>query len=137
MEKIANEGMCYLCKEREGHIRNCTKKRRDGSSTVYLSCRECNNSIARAYYKNNKEKCRAILYKSMKKHREKQNCRCLSHYYLKKGDLQKPKECECCGKKGKIEMHHEDYTKPLEVQWLCTGCHSEADRTLRNKKVRV
>lgn len=22
-----------------------------------------------------------------------------------------------------LHAHHDDYSKPLEIQWLCTGCH--------------
>jgi len=32
-----------------------------------------------------------------------------------------------CGKK-KTEGHHPDYSKPLDVIWLCTPCHVEEHR---------
>jgi ribosomal protein S27AE len=40
------------------------------------------------------------------------------------GDLVKPKRCEVCGRKSTLDAHHEDYNKPLNVQWLCRQCHS-------------
>lgn len=35
--------------------------------------------------------------------------------------------CERCGKT-KSEAHHPDYTKPLEVIWLCRQCHAKEHR---------
>lgn len=32
--------------------------------------------------------------------------------------------CEKCGEM-KVEAHHPDYSKPLEVHWLCRKCHAE------------
>ena len=34
-----------------------------------------------------------------------------------------------CGIK-KTEAHHEDYSKPLDIQWLCKKHHVEADKRL-------
>lgn len=33
--------------------------------------------------------------------------------------------CAKCGSVENIEAHHEDYTKPLEVVWLCKQHHQE------------
>lgn len=37
------------------------------------------------------------------------------------GHLFKPKECACG--KSPVQAHHTDYSKPLEVEWLCKDCH--------------
>jgi len=33
------------------------------------------------------------------------------------------KPCQVCGKIEDVEAHHEDYSKPLEVEWLCLEHH--------------
>jgi hypothetical protein len=35
--------------------------------------------------------------------------------------------CEVCGNP-KVDGHHEDYSKPLEVRWLCRAHHMELHR---------
>lgn len=42
---------------------------------------------------------------------------------IKEGRLVRPQRCEKCGKRRKTVAHHEDYSKPLEVKWLCYSCH--------------
>ena len=43
-----------------------------------------------------------------------------NHYVRDKGVKKQP--CEMCGKE-KVEAHHDDYNKPLEIRWLCFECH--------------
>lgn len=33
--------------------------------------------------------------------------------------------CEVCGSSEMVHAHHEDYTKPLDVRWLCVAHHRE------------
>ena len=48
---------------------------------------------------------------------------------VRDGRLEKPDTCQICGAKpGRIEGHHEDYSKPLEVMWLCRSCHTAQHR---------
>jgi hypothetical protein len=47
---------------------------------------------------------------------------------VRDGVLTKPNNCLVCGSTEKIEGHHDDYTKPLEVRWLCESCHKDWHR---------
>lgn len=42
---------------------------------------------------------------------------------LRSGRIARPENCEDCGKSTTTEAHHEDYSKPLDVTWLCFVCH--------------
>ena len=44
---------------------------------------------------------------------------------IKNGDLKRECQCFFCGGKEGIQAHHPDYSKPLDVFWLCTSCHGK------------
>ena len=46
---------------------------------------------------------------------------------LTSGVLVKPKYCEWCERNRKLDATHGDYTKPLDVTWLCRPCHAKRD----------
>jgi hypothetical protein len=48
--------------------------------------------------------------------------------YVRDGKIIAETFCSCCKSTEKIEGHHDDYTKPLEVRWLCEKCHKEWHR---------
>ena len=52
------------------------------------------------------------------------------HHALEFGQLIRSPFCELCLMTGRIESHHEDYSRPLEVVWLCHFCH----RVLEGRK---
>lgn len=49
--------------------------------------------------------------------------------------MTRPETCEDCGEAAEhIEGHHEDYTRPSEVRWLCRPCHGKADTARRRRE---
>lgn len=51
---------------------------------------------------------------------------------IAKGKLIK-QPCEVCGEL-KVDAHHDDYTKPLDVRWLCKTHHAEHHKLEREKE---
>lgn len=44
---------------------------------------------------------------------------------IRDGKLIRPDNCQRCGASCKVEAHHKDYSKPLDVDWYCFQCHRE------------
>lgn len=42
---------------------------------------------------------------------------------IKMGLIVRPSECSKCFSVGKVVAHHNDYSKPSEITWLCNKCH--------------
>jgi hypothetical protein len=63
----------------------------------------------------------------------KRKCRLFLNTAVQHGWVVKPTTCSECNKKSIIHGHHEDYSKPLEVQWLCPKCHAKRGHNKRNK----
>lgn len=81
------------------------------------------STYLRDWRQNNKEKFNAQVRKWQHENREKINAHRRVRTAVKNGTLIKKYICEDCGSKARIDAHHEDYTKPLEVFWLCRQCH--------------
>jgi hypothetical protein len=47
-------------------------------------------------------------------------------YAVRRGRLVRPDNCARCGGHGPIEAHHADYSRPLDVEWLCRACHGRS-----------
>ncbi len=66
--------------------------------------------------------------------RVSESMREVAHSAVKKavaqGTLTRPERCARCGRDvgaKNIAAHHEDYSKPLDVVWLCRNCHGRAE----------
>lgn len=48
------------------------------------------------------------------------------------GRLVKPEKCERCGRPSpNLQAHHEDYSRPLDVEWVCEPCHKQHHKEAR------
>lgn len=96
---MANPMFCCRCRNNE---------RREGQRY----CRACHA----AYFRENRHK-----WRLSREQQRRASAREMANVYQKRGKL-KPRPCEICGDP-KVEKHHEDYRKPLEVNWLCKIHH--------------
>lgn len=83
-------------------------------------CKTCENEYNSNYRKNYTVTPLQVIRRKV---------RSLAHRGLKRGIIIR-QPCENCGHQNS-EMHHEDYDKPLEVNWLCRPCHLDLHQ--RNK----
>jgi hypothetical protein len=70
---------------------------------------------------------RAAVYAWRKRNLEKTRAHSRVARAIKKGTLVRPDTCERCGEECRPEASHDDYSKPLEVEWLCRLCHARKD----------
>jgi len=109
-------------------------------------CKECNKKDVREnraakidYYReydnsrSKTKKRRDLSSTQCKKYRQINKIKYAAHILvnnaIRSGRLIKQDKCSKCGdSKNMIHGHHDDYTKPLEVRWLCAICHSDWHR---------
>lgn len=71
------------------------------------------------YRKANPEK----FQEYYKQHRHKVRARAQVRWQVYSNKITKPSNCEHCGSEADLEGHHHDYSKPLDVVWVCKACH--------------
>jgi hypothetical protein len=96
-------------------MRTCTKCGERPRAKSHRWCQECKNAWARAN--------RTRHHELSEEQRRRANCRSYLNAYVSRGTVVRPETCSRCAQGGTIEGHHEDYDKPLEVEWLCRPCH--------------
>ena len=128
---------CFKCNE-EKPISEFYKQK--GMADGHLNkCKECTKKDALEHRWNNIEKIR--------KYDRERGCRQTQEYFkeyrskypnkykatnmvnnaIRDGKLFK-EPCDVCGTMEKVEAHHDDYAKPLNVRWLCSSHHRQWHR---------
>lgn len=80
------------------------------------------------YRRSDKGKATHAAYRRRIKHlcRKEDNARKMVYDHIRYGKLVKPDKCnvnsDCTGR---LEAHHDDYDKPLDVIWFCIKHHKE------------
>lgn len=108
---------CIICKKK------LTGKRRKFCS------KKCwiNHPSKKRYIKNHKEYYTQYFKEYRKINKDKVNARNRAKFFSLDD-----KKCEDCGNKA-VDRHHEDYSKPLEIKFLCKKCHKKIHRRKQNE----
>ena len=96
--------------------------------TIYTKAFSLNPTIQR-YKKHGKLTYKKIIAENNKvkiDEKIKNRARSSVKIALQKNIITK-QPCEVCGSIEYVEAHHKDYSKPLEIKWLCIKHHHEAD----------
>ena len=132
---------CIACKESKptsDYYWHSTKQ------AFYARCKVCfrktlkpkpRPSKPRKMTKSLLESLRKASERSRKKFPEKWDARSKLRYAVKLGRIIKPKNCEHCQEEKSLQGHHEDYSKPFDVMWLCTKCHAKRHAYLKSIKL--
>ena len=137
---------CMVTKPIEMFSRN--KSRRDGRSSRCRACsaddrrkfKEKNLSYipktiqpadpkmerkreqSRRYYADHREEIAKKRKTAYMNNPKKMKARDIAKHALWSGKIRQ-RPCAVCGATNQIDAHHDDYSKPLEVIWLCRSCH--------------
>lgn len=118
--------VCTACKT-EKHVDNFYKSKQiaDGYNQ---KCKDCCYEYKKRLGISPPAKQRH--YEASVRWRKKNRDKHWAHYVLrdwvKEGRVIRSPFCYDCGLKSeKIEGHHDDYTKPIRVHWLCKQCHED------------
>ena len=102
-------------------------------------CKSCRKAATRKYhqteqgqasrrrYKQNKNR-PVVARRARQRHRRKYPLATFVYVRvaraIRTGEITRPAHCEQCLMPHKyIYAHHENYSKPLEIVWLCSPCH--------------
>ncbi len=133
---------CKICVEAVGHGERYYAKNKEKMRKLrgryYVRNKEEFQKRARCWRVANPEKCRELAkhcrnanleryrgYENRYKIENPEKNRAHSAVYsaIKAGKLVRGR-CEVCGAL-KVHAHHDDYSKPLDVNWLCARHHAE------------
>ena len=114
---------------KSGYAQPCKECDAERHRTRYAKNPEKAKAWMREHYKRNKKKYHKKSAEYIKRNPEKNRAHMKVRDALKYGKLEK-KPCEVCGE-NKVEAHHKDYSRPLEVNWLCPVHHG----VLHRKKI--
>jgi hypothetical protein len=131
---ISAAGKKYYLQNRERILRSVTEYRDKNKQTISLKAAnkrlkdpyrfEKNRIKHFGWSKENRDRLNEYQREWYQKNKEKRRAHVVLNRAVNSGKVMRPKECSECKKECKPDGHHLDYSKPLEVIWICRACHS-------------
>ncbi len=72
--------------------------------------------------------------RNFRRDKVKYGAHCELNNALRDGKINKPSTCSNCNTDCNPHGHHDDYSKALDVRWLCTKCHTDFHNHVREKQ---
>lgn len=100
-------------------------KNKSGPLGTRSNCKSCRYPVLKTWQERDEVKKRkqASYRKWLSNNQEKKDAHIKVHKALLAGVILK-NPCIVCGENKKVHGHHTDYSKPLQVHWLCPRHHS-------------
>ena len=113
---------CKVCFNAESKSLEYYYANKEECQAKHREWAEKNRGRCRKYGRDHYRRTRAVRLRYRHENRDPQKERAHDavRRALRNGTLVR-RPCQGCG--GMAESHHKDYSKPLEVTWLCSSCH--------------
>lgn len=107
----------------DGHLNKCKECTKRDVREWHASTRPARHAYERRRYQEPERRASVATHAkaTRARHPEKYRARTAVSNAVRDGRLCR-KPCEQCGA-DKAQAHHHDYSKPLDVEWLCFRCH--------------
>lgn len=124
--------------EIEGLTETCTQCGRVGPPfSMHDRCSGCATARVRLWRRANPKKFKKWMGEDWRRAWKRDRVKVLARHKLqhavRMGRIVRPDSCEACGESCTPHGHHDDYRKPLHVQWFCSACHDEVHATMKGR----
>ena len=93
------------------------------------STKEYDRENRRKRYSSNKQKEKDYHAEYKSRNPDKYKARYILNNAIRRGTVKK-EPCEKCKTTDRVTAHHDNYSQPLDVHWLCPKCHMEEDKRI-------
>lgn len=107
---------------------------RNKSDSMHTVCKACHKKYRRADAGTGRSRDIEKVNRQAARYPEKIKARNALKNAVAYGKIIRKTVCEKCESKHRVQAHHPDYSKPLDVMWLCHPCHMKEHGIVTNLK---